>query len=176
MHGFAVMVQVKGGAICTFTNVANDSFTLTYSGSSKKCTCMGQVTSVYVWVKQQAYIHGSNKKSTCMGQARSVYAWVKQQAYMQVEIGEAAEAAAQAATSLAELGHLLPCQGLFGKGPGVAAQQRAAVRQAGQQADMWASPVSPAPNQASLVLTCGLTLSAQLLIRQAVPLVLTCIS
>ena len=84
-----------------------------------------------------------------MGQARSLHAWVKQEVYMQVEIGEAAEAAAQAAISLTELGHLLPCKGLFGKVPGIAAQQRAAVRQAGQQADIWTSPVSPAPNQAS---------------------------
>lgn len=62
---------------------------------------------------------------------------------VQVEISETAEAAARVANGLAELGHLLPCQGLFGKAPQTAAQDRAAVRQAGQQAEVWMSPSPP---------------------------------
>ena len=71
---------------------------------------------------------------------------------LQVSVCETAEATAQAAHSLAELAHLLPCKGLFGEAPALAAHQGAAVRQAGQQAEVWTCSGVPVPDQASFPL------------------------
>ena len=56
----------------------------------------------------------------------------------QVEVGETAEATAQAAQSLSQLATLIPSSGLlFGKASVHAQHQQAAVRVAGQQSGQW---------------------------------------
>ena len=68
--------------------------------------------------------------------------------HSQVEVGETAEATAQAAHALTQLAVLLPGQGmLFGKLSAHAAHRQASVTAAGRNSSRWSDSVADSCNQ-----------------------------